>query len=54
MDRMVCVVDDGKIVSEKPGANQKSGAAVGGIGMAIMEEQGLDSLHESLISNDLI
>lgn len=53
VDRMVCVADGGKIVSEKPAANQMSGAAVGGIGMALMEELGLDAKKGSLISDDL-
>ena len=53
MEKMVCVVDGGKIVSEKPAANQVSGAAVGGIGMALMEEQLVDATLGSLIGNDL-
>jgi xanthine dehydrogenase YagR molybdenum-binding subunit len=50
---MVCVADGGTIVSERPAANQLSGAAVGGIGMALMEEQHIDSRLGSLIANDL-
>jgi len=53
IDKMVAVVDGGKIVSPKPAANQISGAAVGGIGMALMEEQGFDLRSGSVISNDL-
>lgn len=53
MERMAVVVDGGKIVNEKPAANQVSGAAVGGIGMALMEEQLLDIASGSLIGNDL-
>jgi xanthine dehydrogenase YagR molybdenum-binding subunit len=53
VDRMVCVADGGTIVSERPAANQLSGAAVGGIGMALMEEQHIDSRLGSLIANDL-
>ncbi|HMK03463.1 MAG TPA: xanthine dehydrogenase family protein molybdopterin-binding subunit [Ferruginibacter sp.] len=53
VDRMVCVVDGGTIVAEKPAANQVSGAAIGGIGMALMEEQAVDSKLGSLIGNDL-
>lgn len=50
---MVCVVDGGKIVNEKAAANQISGAAVGGIGMALMEEQHADKKTGSPLSNDL-
>lgn len=53
VDKMVCVADGGKIVSNKPAANQISGAVVGGIGMALMEEQLVDTKLGSLIGNDL-
>jgi xanthine dehydrogenase YagR molybdenum-binding subunit len=53
VDRMVCVADGGKIINEKPAANQVSGAAVGGIGMALMEEQHADVKFGSLLGNDL-
>lgn len=53
VDKMVCVADGGKIVSEKAAANQISGAAIGGIGMALMEEQAVDAKLGSLIGNDL-
>ncbi len=53
IDQMVCVADGGKIVSEKAAANQISGAAVGGIGMAMMEEQKVDARLGSLVANDL-
>ena len=53
IEKMVCVVDGGKIVAEKPAANQVSGAAVGGIGMALMEEQLVDTKLGSLLGNDL-
>ena len=52
IDKMVCVADGGKIVNQKPAANQISGAAVGGIGMAMMEEQDADARLGSLIGND--
>ncbi len=52
VDKMVCVVDGGKIVNEKPAANQISGAAVGGIGMALMEEMIVDADNGGLIGND--
>lgn len=53
IDKMVAVVDGGKIVNEKAAANQVSGAAVGGIGMALMEEQLADANLGSLLANDL-
>lgn len=53
IDKMVSVVDGGTIVSEKAAANQVSGAAVGGIGMALLEEQATDHRYGSLIGNDL-
>jgi xanthine dehydrogenase YagR molybdenum-binding subunit len=52
VDRMVCVADGGKIVNDKAAANQLSGAAVGGIGMALMEEQHSDKKFGSLVGND--
>jgi xanthine dehydrogenase YagR molybdenum-binding subunit len=53
IERMVCVADGGTIVSEKPAANQISGAVTGGIGMALMEEQDWDTKLGSLVGNDL-
>lgn len=53
VDRMVCVADGGKIVNDKAAASQLSGAAVGGIGMALMEEQHSDKKLGSLVGNDL-
>lgn len=53
VDKMVVVVDGGKIVNQKPAANQISGAAVGGIGMALMEKMSLDKKLGSIIANDL-
>jgi xanthine dehydrogenase YagR molybdenum-binding subunit len=50
---MVCVADGGKIVNEKAAANQMSGAAVGGIGMTLMEEQKADTHVGGLIGHDL-
>ncbi|MEN5055576.1 xanthine dehydrogenase family protein molybdopterin-binding subunit [Sphingobacterium kitahiroshimense] len=51
--KMVCVADGGKIVNEKAAANQMSGAAVGGIGMALMEERLLDTRIGGAIADDL-
>jgi len=53
IDKMVAVVDGGKIVNEKAAANQVSGAAVGGIGMALMEEQLADANLGTLLAHDL-
>ncbi|MCY0978230.1 xanthine dehydrogenase family protein molybdopterin-binding subunit [Chryseobacterium wangxinyae] len=53
IDKMVVVVDGGKIINEKPAANQISGAAVGGIGMALMEKTSVDEKVGGLIANDL-
>lgn len=53
VDKMVVVVDGGKIINQKPAANQISGAAVGGIGMALMEKMSVDEKLGSLIANDL-
>lgn len=53
IEKLVCVADGGKIVNDKAAANQMSGAAVGGIGMALMEEQLLDAKLGGLIANDL-
>jgi len=53
IDKMVVVVDGGKIINEKPAANQISGAAVGGIGMALMEKMYVDAKLGSLVANDL-
>lgn len=53
VEKMVCVADGGKIVSEKPAANQISGAAVGGIGMTLMEALEVDKNVGGLIADDL-
>jgi xanthine dehydrogenase YagR molybdenum-binding subunit len=53
VDKMVVVVDGGKIINQKPAANQISGAAVGGIGMALMEKMSVDEKLGSIIANDL-
>lgn len=49
---MVCVADGGKIVNAQAAANQMSGAAIGGIGMTLMEEQKVDAKVGGLIGND--
>ncbi|MNL13192.1 Xanthine dehydrogenase molybdenum-binding subunit [compost metagenome] len=53
IDKLICVADGGKIVNEKAAANQMSGAAVGGIGMALMEERRFDHRFGGLIGDDL-
>ena len=50
---MVSVADGGKIINDQAAANQIIGAAVGGIGMALMEEQNIDNNYGRLIGNDL-
>ncbi|UYQ95860.1 xanthine dehydrogenase family protein molybdopterin-binding subunit [Chitinophaga horti] len=53
IEKAVCVADGGRIVNEKPAANQVSGAIVGGIGMALMEEIHADKKLGNLVGNDL-
>lgn len=53
IDRMVVIADGGKIINSQAAANQMSGAAVGGIGMTLMEENLIDHNLGSLIGNDL-
>lgn len=52
INQLVSVADGGKIVNEKAAANQMSGAAVGGIGMALMEEMPLDVKEGCMIGDD--
>ncbi len=52
IERMVCVADGGRILNERAAANQLSGAAVGGIGMTLMEEQITDNKLGSTLSDD--
>ena len=53
VDRMVIVVDAGRIINPKAAANQVIGAGAGGIGMGLLEEQLVDSKTGRLIGNDL-
>lgn len=53
IDRLAVVADGGKIINNQAAANQMSGAAVGGIGMTLMEENLIDSKLGTLIGNDL-
>lgn len=52
VDRMVIVVDAGKIINQKAAANQVLGAGVGGVGMALLEEQKFDASSGQMIDND--
>lgn len=52
IEKYVVVADGGTIVNNKAAANQTSGACVGGIGMALMEEQHTDDKLGSVTSND--
>lgn len=52
VERMVSVADGGTIINNKAAANQMSGASVGGIGMALLEEQSFDTTLGSLVGND--
>lgn len=53
IERMICIADGGKIVNDQAAANQMSGAAVGGVGMTLMEEQQVDARLGGLIADDL-
>ena len=52
IDRMVVVVDGGKIINPQAAANQIIGAGVGGVGMALREKQEVDLASGRLIGND--
>lgn len=51
--KFVSVVDGGRIVSPKTATSQVTGAVVGGVGMALMEEQLIDHRYGRQIANDL-
>ncbi|RRQ45739.1 xanthine dehydrogenase family protein molybdopterin-binding subunit [Chryseobacterium sp. SC28] len=53
IEKLVVVADGGKIINRQAAANQISGAAVGGIGMALMEENKIDSRLGTLVADDL-
>ena len=53
VDKMIIVADGGKIINEMAAANQIIGAGIGGIGMALMEEQEIDKKHGRLLGADL-
>jgi xanthine dehydrogenase YagR molybdenum-binding subunit len=51
--RVVCAADAGKIISPKQAAGQMIGGAVGGIGMALMEEGVVDHRYGRWVNKDL-
>lgn len=53
IDKAICVADGGLIVNQQPAANQISGAIVGGIGMALMEEAIADKKLGNIVGADL-
>jgi xanthine dehydrogenase YagR molybdenum-binding subunit len=53
IDRIVCVVDSGKIISKKTAESQMMGGAIAGLGMALMEEAVIDQRYGALINNSL-
>lgn len=53
IENLVVVVDGGTIINKKAAENQIIGAAFGGIGMALLEEQHVDAKLGTLIGHDL-
>lgn len=53
VQRMVCVADAGRIISEKTARSQMVGGAVGGIGMALHEETLMDHRYGRYINANL-
>jgi len=51
IERAVCVADCGHIVSPKTARSQVIGGAIGGIGMALMEEVVIDHRYGRLVNN---
>ena len=52
VDKVVCVADSGHIVSPKTARSQIIGGAIGGIGMALMEEVVIDHRYGKLVNNN--
>ncbi|MDP9077616.1 MAG: xanthine dehydrogenase family protein molybdopterin-binding subunit [Bacteroidota bacterium] len=52
VDKVVCVADSGHIVSPKTARSQIVGGAIGGIGMALMEEVIIDNRYGKLVNNN--
>lgn len=53
LNRIVSVVDSGKVISEKTGRSQIIGGVVGGIGMALTEEGVIDHRFGKWVNNNL-
>ena len=54
IDQFVSIVDGGKIINPTAASNQVSGAVIGGIGMALMEEKILDNKLGGIIGEDFV
>nr|WP_294942776.1 xanthine dehydrogenase family protein molybdopterin-binding subunit [uncultured Mucilaginibacter sp.] len=52
VDKVACVADSGKIISPKTARSQVVGGAIGGIGMALMEEGIIDHRYGRYINNN--
>jgi len=52
VDKVVCVADSGTIVSPKTARSQVVGGAIGGIGMALMEEGIIDHRYGRYVNNN--
>ncbi|HVW96095.1 MAG TPA: xanthine dehydrogenase family protein molybdopterin-binding subunit [Mucilaginibacter sp.] len=52
LEKVVCVADSGHIVSPKTARSQIIGGAIGGIGMALMEEVVIDHRYGRLVNNN--
>ncbi|OOQ56664.1 xanthine dehydrogenase family protein molybdopterin-binding subunit [Mucilaginibacter pedocola] len=52
IDKVACVADSGKIISPKTARSQVVGGAIGGIGMALMEEGIIDHRYGRYVNNN--
>jgi xanthine dehydrogenase YagR molybdenum-binding subunit len=52
IDRVACVSDCGRVISPKTARSQVIGGAIGGIGMALMEESVIDHRYGRYINNN--
>lgn len=52
IDKVACVADSGHIVSPKTARSQIVGGAIGGIGMALMEEVVIDHRYGKVVNNN--
>jgi xanthine dehydrogenase YagR molybdenum-binding subunit len=52
IDKVACVSDCGRIISPKTARSQVIGGAIGGIGMALMEESVIDHRYGRYINNN--